>query len=511
MSAQTTTTGAEPASTGSVTRSKWAALAVLSVAQLMVILDTTIVNVALPSIQKDLHFKSEADLQWVINAYVLTAGGFLLLGGRVADRYGRRLVFVSGIVVFAAASLSCGLANSPALLVGSRAVQGLGAAFMAPAALSLLTVIFAEGEERNRALGVWSAIAGAGGAVGLLAGGLLTTALSWRWVFFVNLPIAAVAVVASFRLIDESRNPVAGGFDVPGAVTGTAGLGALVFALVRANVWGWASAQTLLVLAAAAVLLTTFVILQLRGRHPLVPPRLFRSRTLVGADVGMLIAGAGLFAVFFFLTLYMQDLLHYSPLKTGIAYLPLSILLVISAGVGSRILGRVGARPILVTGFLLGAGGLALLARLSPTSGYLDLLPSLVLIGTGMGGGLRERHLLGGGRGPPGGHRGGVRPAQRQPADRRVARSGHPHRGGDGPFRRRRPTRPDAGGAGFGHHQLVCVCLHRRRPADRERGGHRRVAATPAVLPSRVQFVESAVTPSPAAVIRQMTRCGCHG
>jgi EmrB/QacA subfamily drug resistance transporter len=355
VSAQTTTTGAEPASTGSVTRSKWAALAVLSVAQLMVILDTTIVNVALPSIQKDLHFKSEADLQWVVNAYVLTAGGFLLLGGRVADRYGRRLVFISGIVVFAAASLSCGLANSPALLVGSRAVQGLGAAFMAPAALSLLTVIFAEGEERNRALGVWSAIAGAGGAVGLLAGGLLTTELSWRWVFFVNLPIAAVAVVASFRLIDESRNPVAGGFDVPGAVTGTAGLGALVFALVRANVWGWGSAQTLLVLAAAAVLLTTFVILQLRGRHPLVPPRLFRSRTLVGADVGMLIAGAGLFAVFFFLTLYMQDLLHYSPLKTGIAYLPLSILLVMSAGVGSRILGRVGARPILVTGFLLAA------------------------------------------------------------------------------------------------------------------------------------------------------------
>src|SRR3954453_7571366 len=385
MSTQTKRTDREPASTGSVTRSKWAALAVLSVAQLMVILDTTIVNGALPSIQKDLHFKSEADLQWVVNAYVLAAGGFLLLGGRVADRYGRRLVFVSGIVVFAAASLACGLANSPALLVGSRAVQGLGAAFMAPAALSLLTVIFAEGEERNRALGVWSAIAGAGGAVGLLAGGLLTTALSWRWVFFVNLPIAAVAVVASFRLIDESRNPVAGGFDVPGAVTGTAGLGALVYALVRANEWGWGSAQTLLVLAAAAVLLTTFVILQLRGRHPLVPPRLFRSRTLVGADVGMLIAGAGLFAVFFFLTLYMQDVLHYSALKTGVAYLPLSLLLVASAGVGSRILGRVGARRILVTGFLLGAAGLALLARLSPTTNYLELLPSLVLIGTGMG------------------------------------------------------------------------------------------------------------------------------
>src|SRR3954468_23242895 len=357
----TTTTDGERASTGSVTRSKGAALAVLSVAQLMVILDTTIVNVALPSIQRALHFASTADLQWVVNAYVLTAGGFLLLGGRVADRYGRRLVFVSGIVVFAAASLSCGLANSPALLVGSRAVQGLGAAFMAPAALSLLTVIFTEGEARNRALGVWAAIAGTGGAIGLLAGGVLTTELSWRWVFFVNLPIASFAVIASFRLIDESSDPVAGGFDVFGAVTGTAGLGALVFGLVRANVWGWGSATTLLVLTAAAVLLTTFVLLQLRGKNPLVPPRLFRSRTLVGADVGMLIAGAGLFAVFFFLTLYMQDLLHYAPLKTGIAYLPLSILLVASAGMGSRILGRVGARRILVTGFLLGAAGLALL------------------------------------------------------------------------------------------------------------------------------------------------------
>jgi EmrB/QacA subfamily drug resistance transporter len=378
--------GTQPASTDAATGSKWAALAVLSVAQLMVILDTTIVNVALPSIQKALNFKSEADLQWVVNAYVLTAGGFLLLGGRVADRYGRRKVFVSGIVVFATASLSCGLANSPTVLIGSRAVQGLGAAFMAPAALSLLMVIFTEGEERNRALGVWSAIAGAGGAIGLLAGGLLTTELSWRWVFFVNLPIAAFAAVAAFRVIGESRNPVAGGFDVPGAITGTAGLGALVFGLVKANVWGWGSTSTLLVFAAAAVLLTTFVVLQLRGRHPLVPPRLFRSRTLVGADLGMLVAGAGLFAVFFFLTLYMQEILHYSALKTGVAYLPLSILLVTSAGVGSRILGRVGAQRILVTGFLLGAAGLALLARLSPTSGYFDLLPSLVLIGTGMGG-----------------------------------------------------------------------------------------------------------------------------
>jgi EmrB/QacA subfamily drug resistance transporter len=508
VTAQTTTTGAEPASTGSVTRSKWAALAVLSVAQLMVILDTTIVNVALPSIQKDLHFKSEADLQWVVNAYVLTAGGFLLLGGRVADRYGRRLVFVSGIVVFAAASLSCGLANSPALLVGSRAVQGLGAAFMAPAALSLLTVIFAEGEERNRALGVWSAVAGAGGAVGLLAGGLLTTALSWRWVFLVNLPIAAV--VACFRLIDESRNPVAGGFDVPGAVTGTAGLGALVFALVRANVWGWGSAQTLLVLAAAAVLLTTFVILQLRGRHPLVPPRLFRSRTLVGADVGMLIAGAGLFAVFFFLTLYMQDVLHYSPLKTGIAYLPLSILLVMSAGVGSRILGRVGARPILVTGFLLGAGGLALLARLSPTSGYLDLLPSLVLIGTGMGGAfvsVTSSAVAGVPQEDTGVASALLNASQQIGGSLGLAILTAVATARFDAVAPRVPTPAALASATTSSYAYAFIVgalllvsaavigglLLRPRPAE----------------PRPV--VESAVTPSPAAVVRQMTRCGCHG
>ena len=379
------TTEGEPVSTGSLTRHKGAALAVLGVAQLMVVLDTTIVNVALPSIQRKLHFHSAADLQWVVNTYVLAAGGFLLLGGRVADRYGRRLVFVSGMVVFAAASLVCGLANSSGLLVAARAFQGLGGAFMAPAALSLLTVIFAEGEERNRALGVWAAIAGAGGAVGLLAGGALTTWLSWRWVFFVNLPIAAFAALATTRLIGESRDPVAGGFDVAGAVTGTAGLGALVFALVRANVWGWGSPKTLSVLAAAVVLLGTFVLLQLKVRNPLVPPRLFRSRNLVGADVSMLIAGAGIFAVFFFLTLYMQEVLHYSPLKTGVAYLPLSVTLVVSAGVGSNILGRVGTRRILLTGFILAAAGMALLARTSPTTGYLDIFWPFLLLGTGMG------------------------------------------------------------------------------------------------------------------------------
>ena len=257
---------------------------------------------------------------------------------------------------------------------------------MAPAALSLVTVIFTEGEERNRALGVWAAIAGTGAAIGLLLGGVLTSGLSWRWVFFVNIPIGLLAVVATFRLMGESRDPVAGGFDVAGAVTATAGLGTLVFALVRANVWGWASPTTLSVFALAAVLLASFVVLQLRRRYPLVPLRLFRSRTLVGADLGMLLAGAGLFAMFFFLTLYMQNVLHYSALKTGLGFLPISAVIITSAGIGSRILGRVGARPILVTGFTLAATGLALLVRVSPTTGYLDVvLPSILLIGAGMG------------------------------------------------------------------------------------------------------------------------------
>ncbi len=227
---------------------------------------------------------------------------------------------------------------------------------------------------------------GTGAAIGLLLGGVLTSGLSWRWVFFVNIPIGGFAAIASYRLIEESRDPVAGGFDVAGAVTATAGLGTLVFALVRANVWGWGSATTFIVFAIAAVLLATFVVLQLRRRYPLVPLRLFRSRTLVGADLGMLLSGAGLFAMFFFLTLYMQDVLHYSALQTGLGFLPISAVIVTSATIGSRILGRVGARPILVTGFLTAATGLALLVRVSPTTGYLDVvLPSILLIGAGMG------------------------------------------------------------------------------------------------------------------------------
>jgi EmrB/QacA subfamily drug resistance transporter len=362
-----------------------ASLIVLALADLMVVLDATVVFVALPSIQGALHFSSTSELQWVVNAYVLAFGGFLLLGGRVADRSGRRLVFVSGVVAFAAASLVCGLARSSSMLIGARAVQGLGAAFMAPAALSLVTVIFTEGDERNRAFGVWGAIASSGAAIGLVGGGALVTWLSWRWAFFINVPIGAIAAIGSLRLIGETREPEGGSLDVAGALSITGGLVALVFGLVRANQWGWWSARTIGVFMAAALLVGVFVVLQVRGSHPLVPPRLFRSRSLIGADVAMLLDGAGIFAMFLFLTLYMQQVLNYSAARTGIGYLAVTAASITSATIGSRILARVGGRRILVAGLLLAATGLALLVRISPTTGYLDILPSLVLIGGGNG------------------------------------------------------------------------------------------------------------------------------
>jgi EmrB/QacA subfamily drug resistance transporter len=368
-----------------LTSNKRAALFVLALADLMVVLDTTAVYVALPSIEQTLHFSSTSGLQWVVDAYLLVFGGFLLLGGKIADRFGRRLVFVSGVISFVAASLVCGLATSPGALIAARAVQGLGAAFMAPASLSLVIVIFSEGEERNRALGVWGAIASTGAAIGLVAGGALVSWLSWRWVFFVNVPIGAFAALASLCLIGESRDPHGRGFDVAGALLVTSGLAALVFGLVRANQWGWGSTSTIGVLVAAGLLLGAFVVLQVRGSHPLVPPRLFRSRTLVAANVGMLLVGAGVFAMFFFLTLYMQQVLHYSPVRTGLGYLAVTASSITSSTLGSRILARVGARRILGTGFLMAATGLALLVRISPSTGYFDILPSLVLIGGGNG------------------------------------------------------------------------------------------------------------------------------
>jgi EmrB/QacA subfamily drug resistance transporter len=369
-----------------LTSNKGLALGILALAQLMVVLDATIVNVALPSIQTALHFSSAANLQWVVTIYLLTFGGFLLLGGRVADRYGRRLVFVAGAAFFVVCSLVGGLASSSSVLIAARGGQGLGGAFMTPAALSLVTIIFREGDERNRALGVWAAIAGSGSAIGLLLGGVLTSALSWRWVFFVNIPIGAIAAVAALFVISESRDPEAGGFDVPGAVTVTGGIGALVFALVRSSVWGWTSTKTIGVFVASAVLIGVFIVLQERTRHPLVHLSLFRNPTLVGANIGMLLTGAALFGMFFFITLYVQQIHHYSAIKAGVAFLPISAVIVVSAGLASRILARVGPRLVLVVGLTTAAAGMALLTRISPTASYVGvLLPALVVLGAGLG------------------------------------------------------------------------------------------------------------------------------
>jgi len=366
---------------------KGLALAVLAISQLMVVLDATIVNVALERIQTALRFTSQADLSWVVTGYALTFGGFLLLGGKLADRLGRRKVFLGGAVVFAIASLLGGIADSQTLLIAARALQGLGGAFMSPAALSLLTVVFAEGMERDRALGIWAGITAGGAALGLILGGILTQYLSWRWVFFVNVPIAALAVVGALRFVPESRDESARGFDVPGAALATGGLMALVYGLVKVNDKAVGASTKALLFGTAVALLTAFVVVQRRTRNPLVPFRLFRSRSLTGADTGALLIGAGIFGIFFFLTLWMQVLNGYSPIRAGLAFLPMTFLIGASAGVASQLLGRVGPRPLLLVGPLLAATGLLSLAlRLRPDSSYLGtVLPSLAFVAVGMG------------------------------------------------------------------------------------------------------------------------------
>ena len=366
---------------------KGLALLVLAVSQLMVVLDISIVNVALPDIARDLRVGSQNDLSWIVTGYTLTFGGFLLLGGKLADRLGRRRIFLVGAVLFAVASLLGGIAGDLGLLVAARLLQGLGGALMAPAALSLLTVIFADGPERNRALGIWAAISAGGAAIGLILGGFLTEYASWRWVLFVNVPVAVLAVVGALHFVPESRDARAKGFDIPGALLVTGGLVALVYALVKGNDFGWASGRTVGMLVLAAVLLAAFVVVQRRAADPLVDFRLFRSRSVVGADVGALFLGAGIFAVFFFLILWMQQVNGYSPIRSGFAFLPMTIVIVIGAGIASQLLGRIGPRPLLITGPVIASAGMLLLAlRLDPTSSYLTMvLPSLVLVAFGMG------------------------------------------------------------------------------------------------------------------------------
>ena len=366
---------------------KGAALLVLAISQLMVVLDATIVNVALPDIARALEVRSNADLSWVVTGYTLTFGGFLLLGGKLADRIGRRSIFIWGAALFAVASLLGGFASNLGLLIAARGLQGVGGALMSPAALSLITVVFAEGKERDRALGIWAAITAGGAAIGLILGGVLTEYASWRWVLFVNVPVAAVAIVGALRVVPESRDDRARGFDVPGAVLVTGGLMALVYALVKGNDFGWGSGRTLLILALAVVLLAAFVSVQRRSRSPLVDFRLFRSRSLLGADLGALFVGAGIFAIFFFLILWMQVVNGYSPVRSGLAFLPMTVLIGVSAGIGSQLLGRIGPRPLLAGGPALAAVGLLLLGlSLEPGSSYLGLvLPCLSLVALGMG------------------------------------------------------------------------------------------------------------------------------
>ena len=359
---------------------RWLALVLLAAAQFVVVLDASIVNVALPSIGQSLQF-SQDDLSWVINAYTLTFGGFLLLGGRMADLIGRRRMFIVGLIVFAAASLAGGLAQSDVQLIAARAVQGLGAALLSPAALSLVTVLFAEGAERNKAMGVWGAVAGSGGAAGVLLGGMLTEWAGWEWVLYVNVPIGLAAAALSTRLLPESRNEGARHFDVAGAVTVTAGLSLLVYSLVNANQAGWGSGQTLLLLAVAAALLIGFVVIERRTKAPLVPfPGIFRHRSITGINVTALLIAMALFSMFFFISLYMQQVLGFDALEAGLAYLPLAIGIIVSAGIASQLVTRFGVRPVLISGLLLTAVGLLWFSQISVGGSYVGdvLFPSLI-------------------------------------------------------------------------------------------------------------------------------------
>ncbi|MEA2214169.1 MAG: hypothetical protein QOF83_4117 [Solirubrobacteraceae bacterium] len=368
-------------------RAKNLALLLLAMTQFVIVIDASIVNVALPSIGAHLHFV-RADLSWVVNAYTLTFGGFLLLGGRTADLLGRRRMFMLGLVVFSLASFAGGIAQSEGWLLAARAVQGLGAAIVSPAALSIITTTFAEGSERNRALGIWGAVAGAGGAAGVLLGGILTSGLSWRWVLFVNVPIGIAAAALAPRTLVESRSQDgASTFDLPGAVTVTAGLSLLVYAIVDAVNAGWGSSTTLLKLAGAVILLIAFVTIESRQRHPLMPFSIFRLRTLRGANIVGLLIGMSLFSMFFFISLYLQSVLHYSPIKTGISYLPLAVGIILSAGAASQLVTRLGFKPPLIGGLLLIAGGLLWFSQVPATGGSYaaDVLGPSLLAAAGLG------------------------------------------------------------------------------------------------------------------------------
>jgi EmrB/QacA subfamily drug resistance transporter len=365
---------------------RWLVLVIVCLAQFMVILDATIVNVALPSIQRGLHF-SQANLQWIINAYGLIFGGFLLLGGRAADLFGRRRLFMMGVVLFSVASLINGLATSSGMLIAGRGLQGLGGALVSPAALSIITTTFAEGGDRTKALGVWSAIAAGGAAVGLLLGGILTEALSWQWNFIVNVPVGAIALALALRYVPESRaEKRPSTVDMAGAVSVTAGLITLVYAIVKAQEFGWTSARTLGLGGVAVALLTAFILIERRSKAPLVRLGIFRNRSLSGANSVMLLVVSGMFAMFFFATLYLQGVLGYSPLEAGLAFLPVTGGIIIGAALAQQGIRKLGPRLQTVVGVSLAAVGMFLMSGLPWNGSYVsDLLPGLMFIAVGMG------------------------------------------------------------------------------------------------------------------------------
>ena len=364
----------------------WLLLAVVCVGQFMVVLDLSIVNVALPAMQRDLHFAT-SQLQWVVNAYALTFGGFLLLGGRAADLFGRRGIFILGLMMFSGASLICALAPDKGLLIAARGLQGLGAAVLSPATLTILTTTFHEPRERARALGIWSAMAAVGGASGAVLGGVLTDLLSWRWIFYINVPIGLLTIAAArLALHDtkaEGRRP---SLDVIGALTVTGAMVAFVFAIAGTSTHSWGAPATVVPLIAAAVFFVVFLVVETRVTSPLVPFRLFRSRGVTGANVAMFLVGGAMFAMWLFLSLYMQDVLGFSPLVTGLGFLPQTAAIAIAAQVAARLVPRFGARPPLLVGILMAAVGLAWLSRISPTGSYAaDVLGGSVLATFGMG------------------------------------------------------------------------------------------------------------------------------
>jgi EmrB/QacA subfamily drug resistance transporter len=376
-------------------RNPWATLAVLAVAQFMVVLDVTIVNVALPDIQTGLHFSAD-NLQWVISAYTLVFGGFLLLGGRAADLLGRRRLFIAGLVLFAAASLAGGLAGSPGVLIAVRAIQGFGGAMLSPAALSILTVTFAHGRERNIALGIWGGLAGLGGTLGVIAGGVLVDSAGWEWVFFVNVPIAVLLVAITPMFVGESKagqnkagqNKVDGGvrqFDLAGAVLGTVSVLALIFGVIRAQPLGWGSTEVIGSLLAGVVLMAAFVVVEGRSAAPLVPLRLFRSRGLSVASGSLALNGGAFLAMFFLTAIFLQQVRGLSALHTGLYFLPMGVAAIVAAVLASQLVARLGTRPVQLAGSALSLAGLLLLTRAGATGSYVTgLLPGFVLFGVGI-------------------------------------------------------------------------------------------------------------------------------